>query len=232
MPRDQFTNIRANITLCNPGLYEHDEASNDPLWHSRKYLEHFQRNSCKVAVPLGSSALDEAGFGTKARSKAISYCPLKPDKYAVRFCAVVGHANAYLSCFFDNCSGNTTAISPPEAYCRLHRELRTPYNKVFHNQKDVEKDSPSALWVLMMAHQTKVSKATSGKRLFSDKYYTRHVLAKCLKNMTDGEARIIGMVKYTNVDSTNRFHLTEAIRQLKDADRCAWKLVRAYDKNT
>ena len=70
------------------------------------------------------------------------------------------------------------------------------------------------------------------EKAFSDKYYTRHVLAKCLKNMTDGEARIIGMVKYTNVDSTNRFHLTEAIRQLKDADRCAWKLVRAYDKNT
>ena len=48
--------------------------------------------------------------------------------------------------------------------------------------------------------------------------------------MTDGEARIIGTVKYTNVDATNRFYLTQAIQQLKDADRCSWK--RAYDKNT
>ena len=233
LPRDQFTTIRANITLCNPSLYEHDVASHDPLWHSRKMLEHFQKNISKIAVPMGCSALDEAGFGTKARTRAKSYCPLKPDKYAVRFYAVVGHSNAYLSSIFDNRSGNTTPISPPEAYCRLHRELRTPFNKVFDNQTDVDKDSPSALWCLMMAHQTKAFKSTCGKRIFfSDNYYTRHVLAKCLKNMTDGEARIIGTVKYTNVDATNRFYLTKAIQQLKDADRCSWKLVRTYDKNT
>ena len=48
--------------------------------------------------------------------------------------------------------------------------------------------------------------------------------------MTDGETRLIGTVKITNAVSTNHFYLTEAIKQLKDADRCAWKLVRAYDK--
>ena len=67
---------------------------------------------------------------------------------------------------------------------------------------------------------------------FSDNYYTWHVLAKCLKSMTDGKARVIGTVKYTNIDATNHFYLTKAIQQLKDADRCSWKLVQAYDKNT
>ena len=231
MSRPKFTAIRSNLTLCNPTLYDHEEASKDPLWHSRKLLEHFQRNISKIAVPLCASALDEAGFGSKARTKALSYCPLKPDKYAIRFYAVVGHANSYLSSLFDNRSGNTTSLSPPEAYCRLHRDLRTPFNKIFDNQDDVSKDSPSALWVLMCAHQTKLAPDPSGKRLFfCDNFYTRHVLAKCLKRMTDGEARVIGTVKFTNVDATNRFFLTQAIQQLKDADRGSWKLVCAYDK--
>lgn len=48
--------------------------------------------------------------------------------------------------------------------------------------------------------------------------------------MTDGEARLIGTVKFTNVDSTNRLYLAEAILQLKYADGGKWKLVRAYNK--
>ena len=117
MSRPKFTSIRSNITLCNPGMYDHEEVSNDPLWHSRKPLEHFQRNIAKMAVPLYASALDEAGFGSKVRTKALSYCPLKPDIYAIRFYAIAGHANSYLSSIFDNQSGNMTTIPPPEAYC-------------------------------------------------------------------------------------------------------------------
>ena len=182
MPRYKFQTIRANITLYNPSLYEHDEASHDPLWHSRKMLEHFQKNISKIAVPLGCSVLDEAGFGTKALTRASSYCPLKPDKYAVRFYAVVGHLNAYLSSIFDNHSGNTTPLSPLEAYCWLHRELRTPFNKVFDNQTDVEKNSPSALWYLMMAHQTKALKSTCGKRIFFRQLFHAACFGKISKN--------------------------------------------------
>ena len=58
MPRDLFLLIRSNIVLCPPSTYDHDEASKDPIWHSRKMLEHFQKNIAKVAVPLGSSTLD------------------------------------------------------------------------------------------------------------------------------------------------------------------------------
>ena len=120
MPRDTFLLIRRMIVLCPPGSYDHELSSNDPIWHSRKMLEHVQKNIAKVAVPLGSSALDEAGFRTKARTKARSYIPNKPDKYAIRMYAVVGTANAYCSSIMNNGSGNTTAISPGEDYCHVH----------------------------------------------------------------------------------------------------------------
>ena len=182
MPRDTFLLIRRMIVLCPPGSYDHELASNDPIWHSRKMLEHVQKNIAKVAVPLGSSTLDEAGFRTKARTKARSYIPNKPDKYAIRMYAVVGTANAYCSSIVNNGSGNTTSISPGEDYCHVHRHLRTPFNSVFDNQQEIDKNSPSALWVLQMAHQTKTWPDPSGKRIFfTDNFYTRHTLASSLK---------------------------------------------------
>lgn len=231
MGRDEFLEIRRNIVLCHPNSYDHVVASNDPIWHSRKMLEHIQKNCATIAVPLGSSALDEAGFRTKARTNASSYIPNKPDKYAVRMYAVVGTKHAYCSAMVNNGSGNTTSISQVEDYCRIHRELRTPCNKTFDDKSEIDKDSPSALWVLMMAHQTKTLPDPSGKRIFfSDNFYTRHILASSLKKITDGEARLIGTVKFTNVDATNRKYLSNAIVEMKDAERGAWKLVRAYNK--
>ena len=60
---------------------------------------------------------------------------------------------------------------------------------------------PGALWMLMMAHQTRLYPDPSGRRLFvTDNYYTRHTLAKNLKKETDGEARLLGTMKYTNIE--------------------------------
>jgi hypothetical protein len=42
--------------------------------------------------------------------------------------------------------------------------------------------------------------------------------------MTDGNAFMIGTVKFTNVDAMNQIHLSTAIRNLKDAPRGAWNL--------
>lgn len=82
-----------------------------------------------------------------------------------------------------------------------------------------------------MAYQTKLYPDPSGKRVFfTDNFYTRHTLAKELQGITDNEARLIGTVKFTNVDATNRKHLSEAMSMLKDAPRGSWCLVRAYDK--
>ena len=110
--------------------------------------------------------------------------------------------------------------------------MRTPYNNIICTCPDIDNDSPTALWILQMAYQTILAKDPNGKRVFfTDNFYTRHILAKVLK-ITDGEARICGTVKYTNVDATNRTYLLKGIEELKDAPRGSWKLIQAFDKVT
>ena len=55
-------------------------------------------------------------------------------------------------------------------------------------------------------------------------------MASVLKTMTDGECLVIGTVKFTNVDGTNRYYLKKAIEQLADKPQGEWKLMRAYNK--
>ena len=64
---------------------------------------------------------------------------------------------------------------------------------------------------------------------YCDNYYTRHSLASELKRITDGEARIIGTIKYNLVDSTNRLHLAKAMRMVEVQERGVWCLVRCYN---
>ena len=66
MSQDDFQKIHASIQF-HPPLHESKEKSNDdPLWHSCSLLNHFQLNCANIAVPLGSSALDEASCWTKS----------------------------------------------------------------------------------------------------------------------------------------------------------------------
>ena len=192
------------------------------MWHSRSLLEHFQKNLAQIAVPIGTSVLDEVSV----RTKVISFIVNKPDKYAIRFYAVVCTKNTYLFSICDIRSDNTVDEYGPEAFCRALHDMRTPYNKILGNSDLVDKDSPSALWILQMAQQTKLHPDPSGKGVFfTDNFYTRHVLATELKNKTDGEARLCGTVKFTKVDATNRTHLVKAIYSLKNSPHRSWKLV-------
>jgi hypothetical protein len=86
-------------------------ATRDPLRHSRPLLEHFQRKFASFAVPFGVSSVDEIGVRTKARTRAKSFMPLKPDKFAIRFYAVVGWRSLYVHSMWDNGSGNTLPTS-------------------------------------------------------------------------------------------------------------------------
>jgi hypothetical protein len=36
-----------------------------------------------------------------------------------------------------------------------------------------------------------------------DSYYTRHVLARALRMITQGEAIVVGTIKFTNVNATS-----------------------------
>lgn len=234
MSRNRFELIRSQLCFANPEQYNHEVASKDPLWHSRSLLEHFTKNCAEVATPIGPSALDECSARTKARTAAKTFNKNKPAKFAVRFYAVTGSVNPYISSLYDNRAGNKTGIPAAIDYCRIFRSLRTPYNNVFHPDLNlkIEKDSPSALWMLQMAHQTKAFPDPSGKRIFfTDNFYTRHNLAHSLKVITDGEARMIGTVRFSNVDCTNRYFLQKAIEDIDGKPRGSWCLVRAYDEH-
>ncbi len=220
MSREAFENIRSNILLHDLDLFNHEQVSHDPLYHSRNLLNHFLQSAAKAAVPIGTSALDENSARTKARTRADSYNADKPDKFAIRFYSVVSSSFTYCHSMVDNRRGNTTPENPAQAYCRLFPEMRTPYNNVLcASDSAVKGKSASALWVLQMAHHTKQCQDPSGKRVFfMDNFYTHHTLALSLKKISDGEAHLCGNVQFTNVDATNRYYLKTAIEDLNEVN--------------
>ena len=133
-------------------------------------IDQFIRKSASVAVPLGVSALDENSCPTKAHTRAKTYFPNKPVKYAICFYAVAGHHDCYLSSTFDNRAGNTTGgIARIHDYCHWFIMLCTPYNNVIGNEKmkDSLAGTPSALWICMMGHQSAIyTQPNGGKRYF------------------------------------------------------------------
>jgi len=191
-----------------------------------------------VAVPIGSSALDENACRSKHRTTAQSFMKGKPIRYAIRFYANVGSKHLYLHSLWDNGSGNTEPSSPAERFTKLFSEMRMPFNKTFQNDPKgkvtkVAKDSASALWTLQMVHQMKKKKDPKGKRnFFTDNYYTRHVLANMTKTMSDGEARLTGTVKYNLIDSVNRPMVDKAAKMVSKMERSSWVLVQAYDESS
>ena len=230
MSRDTFLRIRTHLSLVCPNSVTAAEKSKDPLWHSRQLLEEFTKNCTLIAVHEGTAALDEASLATKARTKAKSYNPNKPAKFAIRFYAIVGNDGPYVFSIQDTLKGNTNSDSSTENFVQQFPEMRTVLNKTFDDQTEVKKDSPSALWTCMMSHATKKSEDPSGERVyFMDNFYTRHVLAKKVKSMTDGEARIIGTVKFTNIDGINRVCVKSALTKMKTVDRGTWCVVPAYN---
>jgi len=144
-------------------------AGADPLWSCRSILDQFIKKSACLAVSISVSAIDENSCPTKARTKAKTYLPNKPAKYAIRFYAVVGHKYCYLSSMCDNRAGNSTGVNGVHDYMRLFPHLRLPYKNII--ERDVSKnslcDTPSALWFVMMGHQTSTYKqVNSTKRYF------------------------------------------------------------------
>ena len=233
MSRDDFKLIRRHLTLVSPNSVSQEKKAQDPLWHSRSLMEHFEANCVSVAVPEGTLALDEASLATKARTLAKTYNASKPAKYAIRFYAVVGNCGPYIFSLQDNKRGNKQITSAALDYSsRQFPYLRGPFYKHINEDSELSPGTPSALWAMMMAHSTKKSVDPSGKRFyFMDNYYTRHILAEQLKKLTDGEAMTIGTVKFTNIDGTNRVGVTNGLNIIKKADRGEWCLVPAFNKH-
>ncbi|EGZ07314.1 hypothetical protein PHYSODRAFT_528593, partial [Phytophthora sojae] len=122
----------------------------DPLRHSRLLLEHFQRKFATIAVPISTSSVDEIGVRTKAHTLAKSFLPLKPDKFGIRFYAVVGWHSLYVHSLWDNGSGNTMPTTAVQRYTRLFPSQRLPLRVTLKKPNiHVKPESASALWMTM-----------------------------------------------------------------------------------
>jgi hypothetical protein len=89
MSHTRFQDICSCVHFLSRQSYDSDGACSDLLWFCRSLIDQFIRKS--VAVPLGASVLDENSYPTKARTRAKTYSPNKPAKYAICFYAIVGH---------------------------------------------------------------------------------------------------------------------------------------------
>jgi hypothetical protein len=83
MSQNRFQDIHGPISLMSLSAYDGDTANDDPIWSCRSALDQFIRKSATVAVPVGVSAFDENSCATKACTRAKTYLPGKPDKYAI-----------------------------------------------------------------------------------------------------------------------------------------------------
>ena len=230
MKRNDFTNIRSNVKLYP--TYVHDIATNDPLWHSRIILENFIRNAVKIAVPDGPFAIDENTIRCKGRTRAKTYMKNKPIKFGIRFYAVVGWKYTYLHSLWDNGSGNKTKFSAASRYCTVFRDMKQAFDNIITNdpEKILLPESASALWALQISHLHKMSQSPSGKRVvFMDNFYTRHPLARKIKQLTNNEIKVIGTVKLNSLDAYNKKNITEAIERMKTALNGDWLLVQCFD---
>ncbi|KAJ8576893.1 hypothetical protein ON010_g2316 [Phytophthora cinnamomi] len=201
----------------------------DPLRHSRLLLEHFQRKFASIAVPIGVSILDEIGVCTKARTMAKSFMPLKPDKFAIRFYAIVGWRSLYVHSLWDNGTGNTMPTTALQRYTQIFPSLREPSRSTLErNDVQIEPESATALWLAMIAHQAK-SHRTDRRLVVSDNFYTRHKLAKARLSMTDGSVRMLGTSRRDWVGHLNMGAVTDSIERVGQMPRGSWELVAAVD---
>ena len=228
MGRNRFQTIRGNLQLHHLEKdYNFDKR--DPLWHSRFILSHFQKRFTEIAVPYGVTSFDESSVRTKAKSRAKSYMPSKPDKYAVRFYTSVGWKSLYVHSIWDSGSGNSTEISSAINYTRLFPLLETPMN-IAVSRSNINMNDATALWAAMLSHQTKSYQSPTEHRVVvCDNFYTRHSFAKLLKLLTDGEIRILGTMRFNYVDKWSKSIIKESIKRVSNADRGTWELITAVD---
>lgn len=236
MARERFSFIRGAVVLHDPDLFDIETAHKDPLWHCRDFLDKMAERCANLAVPVGVCSLDECGYRSKARSKCICFIPSKPDKYAVRFYAVVDWKYLYIHTFEHNGTGVSLEMKAVDRYLKRFPKLRTPYRNVFGpngiaKRYGIDKLSSTALWTLMLAMQEHLRRANGEHKrvIFCDNYYTRHSFASALKIISDGKIRMIGTVRGNFIGKDNSQNVKRAVERLSNAARGSWELVRAYD---
>jgi hypothetical protein len=106
-----------------------------------------------MAVPCGTSALDENSICTSAHTKEKHYMDNKPAKYVICKYANVGTWEAYIHTIWDKGCSNSQPSCPAEWYLKVFLEMRYAFNKVFgmdfrSEVHDIKANSATALWIL------------------------------------------------------------------------------------
>ncbi|KAF4132614.1 hypothetical protein GN958_ATG18191 [Phytophthora infestans] len=130
--KDRFFGVRVVLTLHSIDTIPEEVKIWDPLWDCRSILNNIFKESRTLIAS-------------------------KPDKYAVRFYALVDWKPLYVHGLFDNCSGDNTAAG-----------LLDRYTAIFPVIHSLHANSATALLVVMLAHQNQQSPSPSGKRAHGD----------------------------------------------------------------
>ncbi|CAN0060613.1 unnamed protein product, partial [Heterosigma akashiwo] len=191
MSRTTFQNIRGSLKFY-PSIPS--EALNNPLWHSKFILEHIRMNIAALAVSVGAAGFDENSLRCKAACAAVTYIPSKPDEWAIRFYVLCAWLLPLMLMFWDNNAGNTTGANPAKIFAQKFGQKKS------QQWIKIPKNTPSALWVLMMMYQCKMDQEDLGhpsnkRMIVMDNYYTRTVLGDVLSDTSQGNIKILGTCK-------------------------------------
>jgi len=204
----------------------------DPLWSTRPLMKNFLNTATSIAVPIGAMTLDEATLPSRAKNRAISYIPSKPNRYGIRYYMVASSKYQYIFNFFDNGRGNRSKLPIALLYANFFSELRVPLECCCTKKTNVAIESAGALWSALCLHTTKKKSTfeSSGKHryLYLDNYYTRHSLAKKMKYLTGEEILTTGTVKSNLIDPLSKRDVQKGIKLLNNSDkykRGSWLLV-------
>ena len=187
--RERYMEIRRSLSFCSNhqiGNKSHLASYNDPSFYARRLMNHFNKNSTRLAVPTGAIAFDENRKRCKSRTFEKSYAPNKPEKYGLTFYAMVGSKYRYCYTISDNGTGNKTKTSACDRYTHLHKELKTSIHNMSKSDKKFDTTKATALYVAMMGHPTRkkslshIQDCGNKRWYFTDTYYIRHTLAKQL----------------------------------------------------
>lgn len=141
MPRNRFQPIRGSVTLHPPEQPAFNKEL-DPLWRFRGLWSIFSSLLPSLLCIFELVCIDKMKTWKQVRT----FLPSKPDKYEIRFYAVVGWSSLYVHSLGDNSSGNITPSTPAERYTNLLLTLPTPrYNTLKADDVSIEKASAAAM---------------------------------------------------------------------------------------
>ena len=241
MSRDNFVRVRGSLQIYSQTMAKNTD---DPLWVARTLMTHVLRHFTSVAQIVGPIALDEASCATKARTKASTYIPSKPDKLAIRFYAVVGWKYPYTFGLWDNGAGNAVNQTAAERYLKVFGELMPSFNQLcqagksrLRNACPIAVDTASMLWVLMLgllyrtlitANAVRPRESVPKTNVYMDNFYTRYSLGKAISDYTDGNTKITGTVRLNLIDKVNKGNVSKAVKEVDNQERGCWMLMKAY----